>query len=51
MCAEEIECGECGQHYLKEGKEYDWENFSYELAERFMMFGECCACGGTQVEQ
>ena len=51
MCAVEKTCDHCDQTYLDYGKEYDWEDYSYELAERFMRFGECCECGSTQVEQ
>ena len=51
MCAEEIECGECGNHYLKHGKEYDWEDFVYELQKRFIFEGLCCVCGSFEVEQ
>ena len=50
-CAEEKECPHCGQHYEECGKEYDWEDFSIELQERFVYEGRCCACGSFQVEQ
>ena len=50
-CATVTECCECSQEVIEFGKVYDWQDYDYELQEKFVRFGECCECGSTEVEQ
>ena len=50
-CATVTECCECSQEVIEYGKVYDWDDYSYELQERFVMHGMCCECGSDKVEQ
>ena len=50
-CGQEVECETCGHIEWVEGKEYDLNDFSLELQERFVYYSECCVCGSTRVEQ
>ena len=49
-CGKDVECPTCGHEDWEEGIEYDTDDFSYELQEKFFYDGECCECGSTRVE-
>ena len=51
MCSRIELCPHCDQEMEVHGTTYDWEDFDLPLQERFVMFGECCKCGSTEVEQ
>ena len=51
MCARVENCPHCDQEMEVYGMDYDLDDFGYDLQERFVLYGECCMCGSTAVEQ